>query len=270
MRTQVSTLGFGELFDMAFRLMCLRFGLLLRIQICFALPLFVPLLLLGLSSTTTDLNSGGAGVDLTFFLFLGGLVAVLIIPAAAVTQVVAALYRGERTSFVRAVGAGLRVLLPLVGTSLLYMLLFGLVGFVAMLIGVVLPKLFTFVIMLGLVVLMIYFGLPLILLTPIAVLERTYLFAAFSRCYALMEGYRIRALAMLIVEWIVMITLQFSLHFVAELSYSIAFAVALLWHAITASYGFALNTVLYFDLRCRNEGYDLEEMTAEVARRTAA
>ena len=268
----IRALRFGELLDTSFRLLCERFLLLLGILTCFLLPAFLTVPLVELALGAPQAGEGAEQLQNSIWVAAVEFVALMtlhILASAPVTRVMVALCRGESTGFADALRRGLPVALPLLGTVLLAALLFGIAGAITFFLASGLPTPLNWVLALSLVVIGTYFYLPLLLLGPIAVLERTFFFAALSRSAKLMKGHRGRALGLQFVTGLVFLILLLPLFFLANLPW-VDIAAELLAQAIAGAYGGALEVLFYFDLRCRVEGYDLEQLTAAVAERTAA
>ena len=289
MRYEIRALETGELLDTGFRLLTQRFWLLVGLQICASVPAFC--VLFGIELLSPSVSSGTGGADAPPFspalvvLVAAGVLALIVfqfVVMASITQVLAALYRGESTGFVGALREGLRVAPRLIGTWLLIGLLFGVVGVVVggVFFAVVaaagstgpLVILLAVIAGIGFLILSIYFGFPLVLLAPIAVLERTFFLSALSRCLDLMKSHRLSVFAVYMVLGLASLVFQIPsaiLQTVPSLVW-VGISVQLVVQIVLGAYGGALAVLIYFNLRCRKEGYDLEQLTAAVEGHTAA
>jgi hypothetical protein len=255
---QLRPLSIGEVLDAGFRLLRARFGTLV---LCALVPL-VPLTILSTIivasadpstfdvNATTASDSGSANIGTLMDRLLTGAAAALAI--ASCFKVISATYLGERSGAGESLRYGLTRLLPLM------------VAYIVM--SIALPIAF-----IALIVPFFYLGVKWSMTYAAIVAERTGPFAGMGRSWELTRGHWWRVFGTLLV--VVLIT--FVLSFVALVAIG-AGAVALDDSIGTTAYATvitlatilvlavlypliaAIVTVLYYDLRVRNEGFDLQ------------
>jgi uncharacterized membrane protein len=255
---QLRPLSVGEMLDAGFRLFRARFGTLM---LCVLVPV-APLTILGtalqasVDPTAFDLNATSSEID-SGTAFAGTLVSAVIQFAAAALAIaacfraVSAAYLGEHA------GAG---------ESLRYALGRLLVLIVAYLALVV-------IVVIGLVLLIvpgIWLAVKLSMTFPAVVFERKGPFAAIGRSWRLTSGHWWRTFGTLLVVFLVSFVLQLVLggvvggilgasETISELTTAISLTlVNLLALALTYPLWAAVVSVVYYDLRVRNEGFDLQ------------
>ena len=225
-------LSAGELLDLSFGLFRRLFGTLVVIQlVCMALPFLL------------NVYVAGTGAAASAPALLGGLI-----------------------SFVLSALVGLLVLLA----SLPFFLLFAGAAFSVTRTGVASSGLVIFSMVVGLASL----SLPLIVAsgvavsTPVVVLEEVGAMEALSRAWFLTRGYRLRIAGLLFVCLILIL-----IPYLALLALGGALSATLpIWIAVVALLGrllltpilYCLLTLLYYDLRVRKEGFDLEMLAASL------
>jgi hypothetical protein len=233
MAYQIRAMSFAELLDTAFRLVRDHFLLLIGI----ASAVYIPLAVVneGVQPAPGQIVWGrlAAAVALS-------LVAVPIV-FTALTHAVGEIYLGRQTSIGKSFGVALGLIVPMTGTMLLVYL--GILGGIILL---VIP---------GLVLSMAW-----ILTSPVVVFEGRYGPAALRRSRELMRGHKWRAAGVLLVGWIIVAVLGAvlggSFHLVPLLG-PIGQGIA---QSIGVSYSTVVLVLLYFDIRCRKESFDLEHL----------
>ena len=264
---QLRPLSVGETLDAAFRLFRHRFGTLV---LCVMVPI-VPLYILGTlivgstDSTAFDVNAA-ANNDGTAILgrfldqMLAGVAAALAVGACF--KAVSAAYLGERAG---------------VGDSLRYAL------------GRVVPMIIAYIVLvvilglslLALVIPFFFMAVKTSMTFPALVCERTGPLRSIGRSWELTRGnwWRVFGTLLIVVILMIVITLALGLVLGALLLSSdsmseVAFAVlttliGLLIGAITYPLWSAVLTVMYYDLRVRNEGFDLQLLARGVGADTS-
>ncbi len=235
---EVRQMSFGEILDMGFTLLRDHFVLLAGIASIFYVPL--NLAVDAIAGTT----GAAPGPEQLGFLIVVVVLAVAIINPivlAAITFAVGETYLGRPVTIGDALRLGASILLPLVGTSILAVLA-EFVGFLLL----VIPGL--------------YLVLAFMVLQQVMVLERRFGFDALARSHELMKGHKLRALGIYLVTSVITS--------VATVGVSIG-AAFLPWlgsvlegFAQGVAYAFlsSVVVVLYFDIRCRKEAFDLEHL----------
>ncbi len=254
---QLRPLSVGEILDAGFRLFHARF---VTLVLCVLVPV-VPLEILSTalqasvdpnafdldSTETVDSGSALAGTLVAAVLQF----AAAALAVAACFKAVSAAYLGERAGVGESLRYGLGRLLPLLVAYILFMIIFVL-GFVALII----PG--------------IWLATKLSMTFPAVVFERKGPFAAIGRSWSLTGGNFWRTLGTLIVVFLIAFVLQLVLggivggilgasDSVSELTVAIVLTlVNLITLALTYPLWAAVTTVIYYDLRVRNEGFDLQ------------
>lgn len=265
---QLRPLSIGEILDAGFRLLRSRFGALMA---CVLVPI-VPLAILNtviIASTnpetfdvnataTSDSASEVVGVlGARLLLGLGGLLAV-----AACFKVISAAYLGERSSAGESLRYGLSRLPALVGASIVL-----LIALVPAFIALAIPG--------------IFLAVKWCVASTAIVAERAGPLKGLSRSWALTRGHWWRTFATLLVLGLIGIVLWFAILFtigaalasvdsistvtVAVLDTLIIVLILALLYPLDA----AVLTVLYYDMRVRNEGYDLQLLARGVGADTS-
>lgn len=262
---QLRPLSVGEILDAGFRLLRHRFGTLM---LCVLVPV-VPLSILGTLILASSVEGAfdpnyvapadqGGGTAIAGFLVNFVLQSVMIALAiAACFKAVSAAYVGEG---VRA-GASLRFalgrVLPLIVAYVLVVLM-------------LIPA-FVLLIVPG-----IFLGVRVAMTFPAVVCERKGPFAAIGRSWRLVRGNWWRTFGTLLVTALLVFVLSLAIGLVLQLGVlavedSGAFAVAtvstiinIATTAVTYPLWAAILTVMYYDLRVRHEGFDLELLARDV------
>lgn len=249
MRYEIRAMSFGEILDTGFQLLRNHFGLLVGLSLVLYAPVALLQILVAGSTSTGEAPSVGVAI---FGMLPLGLTILIVAPivSAANTYAIGKLYLGEKVEFADAWRVALELMLPLVGTSLLSMF--------AIFIGILL-----------LIVPGIYLILAFILLWQVMVLERVFGVAALRRSHELMKGNKGRALGILFVSGVVVAVLSTALQIVLSFVPLLGPIGSAAAQAVGNVYTAAISVVLYFDIRCRKEAFDLEHLARLVQGRTA-
>lgn len=247
MAYEIRTLGFAEILDMGFQLLRDHFVLL----VVPAAVVYVPLALASAAVTPEAANRpedllGALGV--VFALSLATLLAMPVV-VAAITHAIGESYLGRSVTVGESFRVGLGMLLPLLGTWLLAGL--------AILGGFLL-----------LVVPGIYLVLAFLLLTQVMVLERTFGTSALGRSRELMRGHMLRGFGILFVGGLLASFLTYGVQVGLGWIPLVGPLGAGLAQAVSFAYTSSLGVILYFDIRCRKEAFDLEHLSRLVEART--
>lgn len=244
---EVRAMSFGEILDVGFRLLRDNFALLVGIPAVIYIPL----------SVATSWFSANPQAATSGFAIGIGLVAILLftvgspIVSAAVTYAVGQIYLDRAVTFNESFGVGFSILLPLVGTTLLY--------FLAVFVGLLL-----------FVIPGVYLGLALMLVWQIMVLERVFGVAALKRSRELMRGNLLRGFGVLFIGGLIVGVISSVLQLVLGFIPLLGPIGAGLAEAAGGAYTTAIAVVLYFDIRCRKEAFDLEHLAQMVEARGAS
>src|SRR5262245_380725 len=227
----------GEMVDTSFRL--LRDHFLLLVGIAAVVP--VPTTLAQLVIEQRAQAGGVSPSVIAGLLFLLSMAVISPIVSAAITFAIGQLYLGRPVGLAEAFREALRILVPMIGTSLLAALLVLLGGLLLVIPG-------------------IWFGLGMVVLTPAIVVERAFGMKAIRRSLDLMRGSRGRSVLIFLLLLVISTVLGFA--------FGLAFgAVPLLGpvasgfvSAVTNAFFSAVAVVFYFDLRCRKEAFEIEHL----------
>jgi hypothetical protein len=253
---QLRPLSIGEMLDAGFKLFRHRFGTLM---VCVLVPV-VPLSILSsiivgsVDDTAFDVNapaSDSSSADVANLIdnLLGGAAAAIAI--AACFRVISSAYLGERTSAGPSLRYGLSRLLPL------------LVAYIAMSIGIGIG-------LVAIVIPGVFLAVKWSMTFPAIVAERAGPFAAMGRSWELTRGHWWRTFGALLVVVLISFVLAFALlvgfgaavatsDSISELAFAVLITlVTILVLAVLYPLTAAIVTVIYYDLRVRNEGFDLQ------------
>jgi hypothetical protein len=253
---QLRPLSIGEMLDAGFKLFRQRFGTLMVCVLAPVVPLSIisTIIVASVDDTAFDVNatttdSGSADVANLIDNILSGAAAAIAI--AACFKVISSAYLGERTDAMSSLRYGLSRLFPLI------------VAYIVMSIGIGL----------GLVLLVIpgiFLAVKWSMTFPALVAERAGAFAAMGRSWDLTRGHWWRTFGALIVVVLISFVLAFAIlvglgaavassDSISELAFAVLITIVTIivlavLYPLTAS----VVTVVYYDLRVRNEGFDLQ------------
>jgi hypothetical protein len=253
---QLRPLSIGEMLDAGFRLFRNRFGTLMACVLVPVVPLSVisTILVGSVDDTAFDVNapaSDSSSADVANLIdnLLSGAAAAIAI--AACFRVISSAYLGERTDAATSLRYGLSRLIPLV------------VAYIAM----------SVCIGIGLILILIpgiFLAVKWSMTFPAIVAERAGPFAAMRRSWQLTRGHWWRTFGTLLVVVLISFVLAFAIlvgfgaavatsDSISELAFAVLItAVTIIVLAILYPLTAAIVTVLYYDLRVRNEGFDLQ------------
>jgi hypothetical protein len=257
---QLRPLGIGEVLDAGFRLVRSRFSTLLLCALAVAAPLSVldTLITLSTNKQAFDFNTdtpvtaqddGDALVGGLITRLIGILLVLLVL--AACFRAISAAYMGERATAGESLRFAVARLPALLGAYFLVALSL-IVGFIVL----VIPG--------------IYLGVALSMVFPALLFERLGPGAAYSRSFSLVSGNWWRTFGTLLVTFLILVVLTAALGgglgallgaaapgdeaLAAIFLTLLNILLAIILYPIAAS----ILTVLYYDLRVRKEGFDLE------------
>jgi hypothetical protein len=236
MRYEIRSMSFGEILDAGFRLVRDQFVLLVGLSAL----VYVPLALVTdyFTRVAATMRHVGLGFGYAFVVFILVLIAAPIINAA-ITLAIGETYLGRPVSFGGCLRAGLSLIIPLTGTSLLWAL--GIfIGFMLL----VIPG--------------IYLVFAWMLTWQVAVLERRFGFGALQRSRELMRGNFLRGFGIIFVGMLIVSVLGGALQLALRYIPLVGPIGSGLAQAAGAAYTTAVMVLLYFDIRCRKEALDVE------------
>jgi hypothetical protein len=240
MAYEIRAMSLGEVLDTAFRLVRANFVPLVAIGLTVSLPAAGLTYAVEEMKTLPNAATIGGFVSLGFFMLV-----VSPVVSAAITHAVSEVYQGRAVSFASSLRVGLKLLLPLMGTALLMTLLMGL--------G-----------MLLLIIPGIYLAFAWMLTYQVLVIERRAGWNALKRTRELSSGHLLRILGVLMVASLLLMVISVVIGLLtASLPLAEMFVSALM-QSIFSAYLTAAFVVLYFDIRCRKEAFDLEHLAEQV------
>ena len=253
---QLRPLSVGEMLDAGFRLFRHRFGTLVA---CVVVPV-VPLTILGtiiiastdpdafdVNATSTDSGAALAGFLISIFLQSAG----AALAVAACFKAISAAYLGERASFGDSLAYALRRFIPLM-VAYIVIVIITIPGFILLLI----PG--------------IWLTIKLCMAFPAVIFERAGPFRSIGRSWKLTRNNWWRVFGTLVVVFLIALVVNFALAAVlgivaagsdsiSEVAYAVLNTIiTLLTYMLTYPLWAAVMTVIYYDLRVRNEGFDLQ------------
>ena len=254
---QLRPLSVGEMLDAGFRLFNARFVTLVLCVLVPVAPLLIVSTLLQASVNpaafdvdSTETVSGGTALAGTL---IGWTLqyAAAALAIAACFRAISAAYLGEQAGVGESLRYGLGRLLPLFVAWILFLIIF-LIGFVALFIPC------------------IWLGTKFSMTFPAVMFERKGPFRALGRSWSLTRGNFWRTLGTLLVAVLIWFVLQLVVgifvgavlgasNSISELTVAIVVTLLnLIVLALTYPLWAAVTTVIYYDLRVRNEGFDLQ------------
>jgi hypothetical protein len=242
MTYEVRQLSFGEILDESFRVLKDQFVVLVGITALLYVPFSVVSALLAPAEEAGVPTLASLGRTLVPTLVM---LCVMPLTQLALTQAVASAYLSAPITLDVAYGEAVRLFTRYLGTLLLLGL--ALLGLGLLL---VLPA--------------VYFGVCWTLVGPVLVIEGLTGREAMRRSRALTRGYWWRTLGVTfvigLISMIVGVAVQAVVGSIPVLGPALSGAV----QAVTTAFGAVALVVLYVDLRCRVEDFDLQRLAAEV------
>jgi len=238
MAYEIRAMSLGEIVDTSFRVLRNHFVPLVAISALVNVPFALGQSLIQEASQAADSPALPLfGVSVTFV----SLAILSPIVTAAVTGLIGDVYLGRSAQVGAAFRVAFRILLPLLGTSILAGILYVL--------G-----------MLALIIPGIWFGLGIIALTPIMVIEGSFGMTAIRRSLDLLKGNRGRAFLLYLLVGIVGSILGGTFGLVAGTAPLVGGLLNGLASSLTAAFLSVLSVVFYFEIRCRKEGFEVEHL----------
>lgn len=237
MRYEIRAMSFAEILDAGFRLVRDHFVLLVGISAALYVPVTV------FQSAVESFAKGQDPGSLALTGLLGLLIFAGVSPlvGVAITFALGEVYLGREVGIGDAFRKGLAVVVPVLGTSLLAGL--AILGAALLLI---LPG--------------IWVALGLTLLSPVMVLENRFGSAALKRSFELMKGQRLRAFGIALLVGILSAVLGFGVQMALGFIPIVGPIGSGLVSAVSGAYMAAVWVVLYFDIRCRTEAFEIEQL----------
>ena len=238
MQYEIRTMSLSEVLDTSFRILRDYFVPIVGISAILNVPVA-----LGQSLAASQVEAGAAAtlpsLTLAFGLLSFGLVSPIV--NAAITHLIGEVYLGREAKIGEAFRVALRILIPLIGTSLLV----GLLTLGASLL-LILPG--------------IWFGLGVAVVSQVMVLERSFGMTAIRRSLTLMKGNRGRVFLIFLAVLGVSLVVGFAIGLVATPLPWLAGLASGVTGAVTGAFTSVVLVVLYFEIRCRKEAFEIEHL----------
>ena len=240
MRYEIRAMGFSEILDTGFRLLRNHFVLVVGI----AATLQIPLALIQAFATKAAEGSQGLLAVVSLVMALALLVISPIV-GVAVTYALGEVYLGREATIGEAFNKGLAIFVPVLGTSLLA--------------GLAVMGGFLLLIIPG-----IWVALGILLVSQVMVFERKFGGAALSRSFELMKGQRLRAFGIFLLVGLIQAVIGSGVQFALGAIPIVGPLGSGIVTSVLAGYTAAVSLVLYFDIRCRKEAFELEQLASLV------
>jgi len=244
MRYEIRPMSFGEILDTGFRL--LRNHVVLLVG--FAIPIYVPMAYVGEHLQTAAREDPGSAAVAVVPLFL--LLSLSPLVSVALAIATADFYLGRSPTFGDVLARTFKAFLPVVGTFFLM--------------GLAIVGGFLLLIVPG-----IYLMFAFYLVTTVAALEQVYGTRALRRSRELMQGNLWRAVGIIVVSWVALTVLGAGIGMAMRLVPSLSALGSGIAQSLAVAYITAVSVVMYFDIRCRKEAFDLEHLASLVDARGA-
>jgi hypothetical protein len=247
MAYEIRELSFGEILDRGFRLLRDHVVLLGAPAAAIYVPISLVMSLLGPEAAASPEDLAPVLASFALLILLSAIAVPIL--SAAITHAIGESYLGRPVTIGEALHAGLEVLLPLIGTWILaYLAILG--GFLLLIV----PG--------------IYLTLAFLLATQVMVLERRFGVGALGRSRELMRGHMLRGFGILLVGTLLVSLLSSGIEIgLGWIPLFGPLAVGLA-QGLGFAYTSTLGVLLYFDIRCRKEAFDLEHLSQLVEART--
>ena len=245
MRYEVREMAFAEILDTGFRLLRDHFVLLTSI----AATLYIPLMIARDSLAAVLEGDPATAAIIVLAMALIAIVASPIV-GVAVTHAIGEVYLGRDASFDQSIRRGLAIFVPVIGTTILSSL-----AILGALLLLILPGIWVF--------------LGFMVLSQVMVLEGTFGASALSRSFQLMKGERLRAFGIMLVVYIVQTIIGWGVDVGLGFIPVVGTLASAFVYSMSAAYTAAVSVVLYFDIRCRKEAFEVEQLARIVEAGTA-
>ena len=246
MAYEIRSLSFAEILDTAFALLRDHFVVLVAIAAFVYVPFSIAqAALINLEPGTPPGTLYWIGIALAFIIMIvGGPLAQL-----AVTFTVAETYLGGKLTIAQAYSKSASLYLPYVGTMLLLVL-----GMLAGFLLFIIPG--------------IYVAVLWMLVGPVAVIEGIYGPRAMGRSRTLMRGNWWRGASIVFLAALLGSVILAGFDFIFAFIPVIGPVLSGVIQSVVFAFNSAVLVLLYFDLRCRHEDFDLRHLVAQIGIRT--
>lgn len=237
---EIRAMGMGEILDTAFRLVRNHAAQLIGISLTVTVP--TQIFVVMIENVTADATATMIAGIIGFGLFM---IVVSPIVSAAITHAISEVYLGRTVSYGGSLSVGLKLLMRLMGTAFLMIL--------------ILMPAFMLLVIPGL-----YLALAYMLVNQVIVIEGTAGWAALKRSYELTKGNMLRVFGVYFVSVVLMSVVSIGLQLVASQIPYASVIINSVTQGVMTAYMSAALIVLYFDIRCRKEAFDLEHLAGRV------
>ncbi len=241
LRYEIRAMSAGEILDTGFQLLRNHFVELVGISAIVNVPLSI-----AQSLVESDTPTGVAGLSPTLIILGVVAVASVLVLApivqTAITVLLGDVYLGRETSISTAFRRSLGIVFPVLGTSLLA----GLIAIPAFL-ALLIPG--------------IWFVLGLAVLSPVMILERRFGMSAIRRSLELVKDNRLRALGIALIVAVLSAALGAGFGLAGGISPWLGGLATGIAGSLTSAFAAAVFVVLYFEIRCRKEAFEIEQLS---------
>jgi hypothetical protein len=247
MQYQIRPMSLGEILDTGFSIVRNHFVQIVGISALVYVPIALVQGMFGdVKPGAPPTAAMGIGIAVGFIAF-----AILSpIVTVAITYLIGELYQGRSATIGESLRQSLAIVLPVLGTGLLSGLLIA-GGFLLL----VIPG--------------IWLLLGMIVLSQVMIFERRFGTSAIRRSLELMRGNRLRALGIMVLGGIVTGVLGFAFGLFANFVPFLGPIASGIASSVGNAFIAAVSVVLYFDIRCRKEAFEIEHL-ARLVRAGAA
>jgi hypothetical protein len=253
----IRPLSFGEILDRAFRVYLDNFALLFGISAVVWIPSGIVL-----ASGSVIGKTAANAIYMIFLLVVAPLM------QAALTIGVAEAYLGRPTTLVETYQSARPLFLPLIGTYLLFALLFAIPGGVVGASFLVSRALFVLA-GVAFVIVIFYFLGCWALVGPVMIVERHFGMSALRRSRELVLGSWWRTMGILFTASLIANVPLGALGLVWRFIPVVGVILNAATQAVTSTYGLVAMVIYYFDRRCRTEDFDLRLLAEQVRSQSA-
>lgn len=247
----IQRLTFGGMLDQSFRLLRDHFVVITVPMMALHVPYNIALDLLGISELGATVGANPAALLPLLWKILVVLLVFVVAAAFAqlvITHVIADCYLGREVGLGSAARRSLGTFLPYVGTSFLVTL-------------AMLPL----ILLVLTIPLAVYFGVSWMLVGPVIVVEQLFGPKALERSKALIKGHFWESLALMLVASIMVSMISGVLGILFNFIPIVGPVLNGVVQGVTSSYPAVALVVLYIDLRCQHEDFDLQLLAQHVA-----
>ena len=256
-------LGIGELLDAAVKVYSRNFKTLtLAVLIpIFTVSLLQSLILVGALENPDDVTEDGFAIAFLATFVLFGLA--LAVSLAASFHAVIRGYLADGTTWQESLKVGLKRLPSLIGLGLLVLFLVAVIAVISLILGAIFPPLILIGVVFG-----TWFSVRISMSAPAMLAERAGPIDAQQRSFELVKGRWWPVFGALLAMTILVVVLQILANLIIGASFidpdnlilglAVSTIATTLQYTITFPIQAAVITLLYYDLRVRKEGYDLQ------------